>query len=234
MAARKKVVKQKKNERISVRVLNARASFLNVNKPNDDGKFVGDFLIPKKGAKTSGLVELKKAVIATGKRDIKADWEYSDNPDLIIKDGDQKFDEADEKGKGDTYKAYKGCYYITPKRKYDPEKSYGKKPVVVKCNKDEMTDVERESLKSGDYFNVVTAPYMYDYRGKLGIALSFDGLQFVKTGEALGTDVKGAVIAQFEEIEAELDDVEGLDEDDDTEFGEEDEDAELADDEVDF
>lgn len=216
---------KKTKERISVRVGKARASYLCLTKPSQySGKFQGDFLIPKDEAASSGLKELKKAIIAVGKSQIDSDWKMSDNPDKIIKDGDEKYEELKEQGEGkeDSVEAYRGHYFITPKQKMNPDWEKNGRPVVVNFDKTVMTDEEIEGLKSGDYFYVVVSPYKYKAPGKTGIALSFDGLQFAGTGEALGGSGRAAVLEMFEEIEAELDDVEGLDndkdEDDDDDF----------------
>lgn len=55
-------------------------------------------------------------------------------------------------------------------------------PVILGQTKGErLTEAD---FKAGDYFRALISSYPYEYKGKKGVALNFDGIQFVKEGEA--------------------------------------------------
>lgn len=192
--ATKKKSGGKKKEDILVKLTNVRGNFLHIQTANErgeyaDGKYSGHFLFPKATADEHGLRDLKIAVIKTGRefyQDATLKLKDIKHP---IKDGDERYDKNPE-----TYKNYKGMYYINPKSQY---------PIPIK-GRDGVEELSEKDIKAGDYLNIVVNVYPYAQQGG-GVTAGLRIVQFVKEGEAFGGTGHRAAAAMLGPIEVDLD-----------------------------
>lgn len=157
-----------------------RASYANVweakqmtdkqGKAQGDAKFSISLLIPKKD---KGSIErLEKAIEAARQIGKAKTWggKIPANLKMPLHDGDEKFEEDDEK-----YAAYKGMMYISASSKT--------KPGIIDKSGNEI--LERDGFYSGCYCKASLNFFPFDNQSK-GVAAGLNNLLFVEDGENLG------------------------------------------------
>lgn len=157
--------------------------------PNSSGEFPSDkfeikHLMPKASWKEAGA-NLREAIMAVA-RD-----KYGPDIAKTLKDFPNPLSDGDTKDQD----YYKGMVIITPKS--------SSKPRVLGPKKNILTDDEVKAIKGGDYGRLVVSIYGYT-KGKGGIGIGLEAVQFSHVGEAIGGG-NAAAINLLDDLEVELD-----------------------------
>lgn len=141
-----------------------------LGKPIGEPKYSIVFLIPKKDTKQLARIEAAiDAAVELGKTS-KWKGKLPKGLKLPLNDGDEKYEEDEEK-----YAAYKGMMYFSASDKM--------KPRIIDTAGNEIT--ERDGFYSGCYCKGSVNFYPFDNESK-GIAAGLNNLLFVEDGENLG------------------------------------------------
>lgn len=173
-----------------------------------DDKKKTDLLIPEAEWKTDPAAKkLREAVLICGRKLLK-------DPDATLSDFKNPFQRTNKLGeKYSDNERTKNCVVIRAKTEFDPW--------IVDAGKEELDDEAIKKIKGGDYARLVVNVYSYTQQGG-GVTLGLQGVQYIKSGEALGGGYQ-AQIDELDEIEIEADDIDEPEETDDDETDEDEE-----------
>lgn len=151
-----------------------RASFLNIQEKqeqlNGDLKFTGSICFSKENEEDLKDVRrhIRQAIVAKWGKD-KAKWPKG--LDIPLRDGDQKADEAKERGKN--LENYRGHFYMNCKTDYQPG--------VVGPNGKPLMNLD--DLYAGCYVRYNVSFYAYQKGGNAGVGVGLQNIMLVKQSE---------------------------------------------------
>jgi len=151
---------------------------------------------------------LRAAVLECAKTNLKVGKTKSSPTKL--KDFKHPFRDGDQLYEDKGYEAYKGCFVITAKSRYQPQ--------VINASKNELNAKQIAQIKGGDYGRMLINVFPYQQQGG-GVTFGLLLVQFWKEGPALGGINKAELIAEISELEVPLDEPD-VDAEDDVEIEE--------------
>lgn len=176
-----------------------------------DNKFKSDFFISAEDWKNHpDAKKMRAAVLKVGRK-------FFNDDSLELDDFKNPFKNFDKAAKtraasGNPFEAkvvqrLKGAIFISPKSEFQP--------MIVGANKDDqLTEAEVKKIKGGDQARLVVIAYPYS-TGDGGVTLGLNLVQYIKSGEALGSGA-AASLNMIDDIEIEPDDLDTDEEEDES------------------
>lgn len=198
--APKKKVAAKKKEYVKMVTPAGRLAYPYLRTINDGGQYPThtyqtDILIPKSEFKTKQGKALINHVLEIASKTFDEEFESLDEIPQ------SPFTDMDEKDNAQDFE--KGCYRIRAKVSRGKDNN-PRPPFVWDAQKNVLSDDDVEAIKGGDYGRLIVSGWGYT-KGDGGVAFNLDGVQFWKTGEAIGGSAASNV-SLLDEMEVPMED----------------------------